>query len=143
MIHRMIVRQWEEFPVGSDRRRGGPMLHVTLNRKGEIMIGAKAFEWLGEPEAVVLLFDRRNHTIGVVPSEPNATNAFIPVRKKDCRHRLVRANLFCRHHNIYIPRTAAFGNPQIDEEGILLLDLRTLVGIGRPRDPFGDSKDGE
>ena len=127
MVYR---RQWEEFPVGPGSGNGGGELRVTLNRKGEIMIGAKAFEKMGEPEAAVLLFDRRNETIGVAAAEDDAVNAYPLVAKKNARHRLVRANLFCRHHQIFVPRTAAFGKVEIDPDGVLVLDLRTLVGVG-------------
>src|SRR5688500_17661438 len=124
-------RNWEEFPVGPGISTKGKELRVTLNRKGEIMIGARAFEALGEPEAAVLLFDRRNHTIGVAPADDDAVNAYPMIAKRNCRHRTVRANLFCRHFKIYVPRTAAFGKTEIDENGVLLLDLRTLIGVGR------------
>ena len=123
-------RQWEEFPVGPGTGNASSDLRVTLNRKGEIMIGAKAFNMLGEPENAVLLFDRRNETIGVAPVDGDATNAYPLIAKKDARHRLLRANLFCRHHKIFVPRTAAFGKVEIDADGILVLDLRTLVGVG-------------
>lgn len=127
-------RQWEEFPVGAGTSGGDRELHVTLNRRGEIMIGARAFEKLGEPEAAVLLFDKRNETIGIAPVEPDAVNAYPLIEKRNCRHRLIRANLFCRHHKIFVPRTAAFGRVEIDDEGILILNLRSLVGIGgKPR----------
>lgn len=94
------------------------------------MIGAKAFEQMGEPEAAVLLFDKCNHTIGIAPAEKDAINAYPLIAKRYDRHRTIRANLFCRHHMIYVPRTAAFGKVEIDHDGILLLDLRTLVGVG-------------
>lgn len=94
------------------------------------MVGASAFERLGEPEAAVLLFDRRNETIGVAPADADAVNAYPMLRKKKGRHRVLRANLFCRHHRIFVPRTALFGTASIDEDGTLVLDLRTLVGVG-------------
>lgn len=131
----MYQRNWEEFPVGPGKKRGEGGLHVTINRKSEIMIGAEAYERMGEPDAAVLLYDRRNLTIGIAPAEPDAVNAYPMVAKRNCRHRVVRANLFCRHHLIYVPRTAAFGKAEIDEDGILILDLRALVGIGgKPRE---------
>lgn len=114
--------------------RDGCGLLVTLSRKGEILIGAEAFEKMGEPDSAVLLFDRGNHAVGIAAAEADAVNAYPMIAKKNCRHRVIRANLFCRHHQVLVPRTAAFGRAEIDEDGILVLDLRTLVGIGgKPR----------
>lgn len=129
-------RKWEEFPVGPGTSVNGQGLRVTIDRKGGLMIGAKAFEKMGKPEAAVLLFDRRNHTIGLAPAGADASNAYPMIAKRNCRHRVVRANQFCRHHGIYVPRTAAFGKAEIDEEGVLVLDLRSLIGVGgKPIEP--------
>ncbi len=124
-------RFWDEFPVGPANTRNEGDIWVTLSRKGEITIGAKAHLKLGLPEAAVLLYDRLNHMIGVAPCEPDAVNAFPLIKKKFGDHRVIRANLFCRHHMIYVNRTAKFTKAEIDEEGVLTLDLRSLVGIGR------------
>lgn len=125
-----MLRQWEEFPVGPGGR-GPNDLRVTLSRKGEIMVGAKAFEKMGRPEVAVLLFDRKNHTIGVCPADEKAVNGFPLIPKKKCRHRIVRANLFCRHYGIRVERTVAFSRPVIDEDGVLVLDLKVMTGVGR------------
>lgn len=128
-------RRWEEFPVGPGLGGNNGSLRVTLNRKGEFMIGAKAYEAMGEPEAAVLLFDRRNETVGIAPAEKEAVNAYPMNKKTKGRHRVVRANLFCRHHLIFVPRTAAFGKAEIDQDGTLVLPLRSLVGVGnKPRE---------
>ena len=125
----MSVRQWEEFPVGP----GGDAdhLHVTLGKKGEIVIGAVAFEKFGKPEAAVLLFDKVNSVIGLLPSHRRAENAYPLIVKTNGRHRVVRANRFCRHHGIRVERTIAFNKPEIDGEGILVLDLKATSGLGK------------
>jgi hypothetical protein len=125
-------RHWEEFPVGPQGRNGGGGgLWVTLSRKGEIMVGAKAFEQLGRPEAAVLLYDRRNKVIGLAPAPGDAENGFPLHAKPNGRHRLIRANIFCRHHGIRVQRTTAFGNVEMDEDGVMLLDLKRMVNAAR------------
>ena len=123
-----MIRQWEEFPVGPNDEAGN--LHVTLSRKGEILLGAAAFERLGKPEAAVLLFDKINSVIGLLPSPSRNQNAYPLKAKSKARHRIVRANKFCRHYGIRVDRTVAFNMPEIDEEGILVLNLRTTTAIG-------------
>lgn len=122
--------QWEEFPFGPNDKNED--LHVTLSRKGEILIGARAFERLGSPDAVVLLHDRANALIGIVPAHPNTRNAYPLKTKPGCRHRILRANRFCRHHNIHTDRTIAFTNARIDK-GTLMLNVRATVAVGKTR----------
>ena len=124
-----IVSHWEEFPVGPNGV--GNELHVTLSRKGEILVGARAFEKLGNPEATVLFFDKVNSLIGLRPTHPRTANAYPFTVKKGCRYRLVRAAKFCRHHGIRVERTVAFNTPKI-EKGMLVLDLKASSGVGRP-----------
>ena len=125
----MMIMNWEEFPVGPHGE--SEKLHVTIDKKGTILIGAKAYEKLGKPEAAVLLFDKLKSVIGLLPTNPRAGNAYKFVKKVNGRHTVVRAIRFCRHHGIRIGRTMAFNDPVIDSEGILMLDLKTTTGLGR------------
>ena len=124
-------RQWEEFPVGPFGGRAGTSLRVTLNAKGEFMVGAKAYEKLGRPEAAVLLYDRKAGVIGICPVKGSTPNGYPMIEKSNGRHRVLRANMFCRHHGIFVARTGAFSSAWIDADGILELELRSLVGVGR------------
>ena len=126
-----MINQWEEFPIGPNT--ADETLHVTLSRKGEILIGVRTFEKLGRPAAAILLFDRLHHMIGVLPSNHHAKNAYPLKSKVGGSHRLIRANKFCRHYGIRVDRTIAFGTPKINEDGILILDLGTTSIIGKPR----------
>ena len=124
-----MLRQWEEFEVGPDGEGG--RMHVTLSRKGEILVGHDTFAKMGEPEAAVLLYDKINSTIGVRAALTRQTNAYPFKAKPQCRYRLIRANRFCRHHQIIVDRTIAFANPQLDPDGTLILDLRETFSIGK------------
>lgn len=126
----MMVKRWEEFQVGPRDVLGE--MHVTLNRKGEIMIGAAAFERFGRPEQAVLLYEPDNKFIGILPASTRAKNAYPLMGKKGRdRHRTIRANRFCRHHGINVPATMAFYNAEIDEEGVLVLPLRNMRVVGK------------
>lgn len=125
-----VFRKWEEFPVGPSGAVSG--LHVSLNRKGEILIGARTFRKFGEPEQVLLMFDRRNKSIGIVPTTPKATNCYPLMSKYNGAHRVIRANLFCRHYGINTDRTIVFNTAEIDEEGVLVLNLNEYRYVVRP-----------
>lgn len=123
------IKKWEEFQVGPKDVSGE--MHVTLNAKGEIVIGAAAFERFGRPEVAVLLFDKEQELIGVLPASSRAKNAYPLKGKKVGRHRTIRANRFCRHHGIRVAATMAFNKPEIDEEGVLVLDMNDARIVGK------------
>ncbi len=122
-----MERKWKEFAAGPVRKGG---LHVTICRKGNIMIGAAAFDRLGRPDAAVLLFDEERNVIGVRPTHPKTPNAFPMNAMKWGRHRVVRANRFCRHHGIKVERMMAFNEPKI-EGSVLVLDMNRIMPVAK------------
>ena len=126
----IIIRDWEEFDGGPSEQRRRRM-YVTLNKRGMILINNGMFAAMGNPEAALLLYDRRNKTIGVRPAEAGAKKAF-PVRQKSgSTHRSIYAWPFCRHFQIVPFETVRFTAPQIDNQGTLLLDLNGTVTVTR------------
>ena len=106
---------------------------MTLNRSGEILIGARAWAKLNRPKHAVLLYDRVNSLIGILPTSNFTKGAFPLTGKPDEHHRVIRASRFCRHYNIQVDRTIAFIEPKLDPDGTLVLDLKTTTPIGRER----------
>ena len=127
-----IVKQWEAFPIGPKGDFGD--LHVTMGRKGDILIGARAYEKHGQPEAAILLFDRGNQLIGLRPTNVHSGNTYPFQPKPGSKHRIIRANRFCRHYGIRTDHLIAFINPVIDRDGTLVLDLRATRRIGKSAD---------
>ena len=107
-----VVGQWAKF-------------YVTMNRRGYIVFSRKTYERLGEPKAFHLLFDAVNNRIGLQPTEPGISNAY-PVAKYG-KHggRLVRAWRLMEEFGIELPGTIQFESADVDQDGILVLDLRT------------------
>lgn len=122
---------WEEFPIGPQGPVSG--LHVTINKKGEILIGARTFKEFGCPEHVLLSFERRYDLIALEPVTSRATNAYPLVKKSNGGHRVIRASLFCRHHGINFNVTIAFNTPEISEKGVLILNLREIRTVSKPK----------
>jgi hypothetical protein len=123
------VRQWEEFPTGP--RDAEDRLHVTLDRKGTLLLGRTVFERMRKPEAVVLLFDRLNGLIGVRPAPMHQPNAYPVIAKSQVTYRVVRASRFCRHYGIRVPSTIAFDKPMIEQDRTLVLNLRATRNVSR------------
>lgn len=121
-----MARQWEKFmggPVVSTRDR----MHITLNRKGVFTMNRKTYEVLGKPKAVVLYFEKETGVIGISSAHERLREAF-PLKEK-IGYWLIYAIPFCRHFGIRLDGTEAFVNPDIDDQGILQLDLRTTRKI--------------
>ena len=114
---------WRECPRRFDRAMAAH--YVTMNRKGQIAMNRKTYEAFGEPVAVNLFFDKVNNRIGLKPTALAARNAF-PVAKQG-RHggKMVRAYRMMQEFGIDLPETIQFRDVEIDEDGILILDLRT------------------
>lgn len=140
-----MARVWEKFtggPVVRSRER----LHITLNSKGVFTFNRKVFEALGSPKAAVLYFEKETSVIGISAAHPKLREAF-PVKCKEGLNWIINAIPFCRHFGILLDKTEAFVDPDIDNQEILQLDLRTTrhaFGGKRPgrkrRTTAGDSK---
>jgi len=107
-----------------------------LNEKGEILLGAGAVSRFGKHDAAILLFDEVNASIGLLPSNLRNKNAYPLKRKGQNEYRVVQAARFCRHHNIRVDRRIKFNTPELDPEGILILDLKKTTAIGRLSKPL-------
>ncbi len=121
-----MIKNWEEFALGPRDPR--EEMHVTVNKNGEIMIGAAAAERFGRYDWAVLLYDRWNGLIGVAPTNEKSANAFPIVNKVKGRHRVIRAGRFFRYYGIFMPRTTAC-KAELNEEGLLVLDLKATRAV--------------
>lgn len=125
-----VRRRWEVCKRENLESRWTSM-YVSLNSLGDIVLNRVAYEQLGEPTAVELLYDRERETIGVKPlNTETAENAF-PVRPRGNRGGYrIRGNRLLRAFGIDIGRTRIFPGCQIDRYGVLCLDIRYSKPLG-------------
>jgi hypothetical protein len=122
-----IDKEWEKFS-------GGPFVpfrervYVTLNGKGKLLLNRKAHEVLGKPKRVLLYFNRSKDTIGVRPAHDRLAEAF-PVRHtgESC---VVYCGTFLRHFGIRFSGTEKFVGADLNQQGLLQLDLSKTVSVG-------------
>jgi len=122
----MIMKgDWEEIPREYlPSWTAGP--RVTLNTKGYIVMNRRAHELIGKPQAVLILFDRINSRIGLRAANPGLRNAYrLSKTSGGAGSRLVRANRLLTTKGIDVPETLQFHEPRIDQDQVLILDLRT------------------
>lgn len=115
---------WREVPR-DDVRGQWAALYVTMNSKGFIVMSRVTYERLGAPKAFVLLFDTVNNRIGLKPTALSTRNAYPAGPSGSHGGKLVRAYRLTQEFGIALPETIRFHDPEIDQDGILILDLRT------------------
>jgi hypothetical protein len=122
-----MISRWEIFEPG-ETKPFADRVHITLNRKHVFCMNANVQEMLGRPEAVVLMFDRKENIIGLsaAPITVKGTFRLLPMGRGHS-HRIIRASSFCRHFGICLDNTSAFLQPRLDEDGVLLLDLKAIT----------------
>lgn len=123
---------WQECPRG-DAVGQWAAFYVTLNMRGHLVMGRKTYERIGQPKAFLLLFDKTNSRIGLKPASLVTRNAY-PVAKHG-RHggKMIRAYRMLQEFGLILPETIQFDASEVDDEGILILDLRTAKASNRAR----------
>ena len=115
---------WREVPRG-DVRTQDAGFYVTLNRKGWIAFSRMTWQKMGEPKAFQVLFDTVNNRIGLKPAAVTARNAF-PVRVNSPRGgKRLHCGRLMKEFKVSLPMTVRFYDADTDEDGVLILDLRT------------------
>lgn len=115
---------WRECPRG-DVVGQWSAVYVTMNTRGFIVMNKITYQRLGEPKAFLLLFDAVNNKIGLKPTALAMKNAFPAAKYGRHGGRLVRAYRMMQEFGIDLSKTIQFQDAEIDQDGILILDLRT------------------
>ena len=105
--------------------------YASMNRKGQIAFNRVTHERMGSPEAVNILYDRVNNRIGLKPTSRAMRNAYPLIRWSNCGGRMVRALRVMTEFGIELPATVEFREVEIDQDGILILDLRLTRASAR------------
>jgi hypothetical protein len=102
-------------------------VYVSLNRRGEIAMNDSAFERIGRPATVTLMYDGANRAVGVKFPVP-ADRHFFPVRRygRGGKMRIVRAARALKQFGIEVERTLVFRDVTVEvfrKEPMLVLPL--------------------
>ena len=115
---------WREVPRGDIQPQWAGM-YVTMNPKGQIHLSRMTWERMGGPKAFQVLFDTVNNRIGLKPAALTARNAY-PVRiYGKIGGKRIHVNRLIKEFRISLPETMRFYDADTDEDGVLILDLRT------------------
>ena len=121
-----MKRNWSELPRG-DKRAQWAGVYVTMNSMGVIVMNRAAHERMGSPDAFMVLYDSPNNTIGLKPTRAAMRNAYPAGVAGRHGGRRVNAYRLLTEYRIRVDQTLYFPDAEIDEDGILVLNLRTAV----------------
>ena len=102
-------------------------LRASMNPRGDIVINRAAYEQLGGPKAFLILFDCINKRIGLKPASAFDAKCLPSLKSNRAGAKMVRGHRMTREQRINLAHTVQFDDAEIDEDGILILDLRTAV----------------
>ncbi len=119
-----MAKKWEQCPR-RDKAGRWATLAISMNQRGHIKFTRYTNERLNMPEAFLLLYDRTNNTIGLKQAYNSTKDSFPNAPRGRFGGRVVRAHQLCQEFGIQLPGNMRFVAPEIDEDGILNLDLRT------------------
>ena len=124
-----VPRDWEECPREVVDGRWAAM-YASMNPDGDIVISRHTHKVLGSPDSYVLLFDKGRNVIGLRPARLGIDKNAYPARERG-RHggRRIRGYRLCREFGIRIARTVRFHRCQMDNRGILILDLGEVRAV--------------
>ena len=107
------------------QRRSAPVVNqplVTIQARGTMSFNRAAFEALGEPAAVELLYDRAERLMGFRPVDPAAPHAYQPRKQGRTANYIVAGTAFTQYFGI--ETGAARRYPAAMLEGALVVDLK-------------------
>src|SRR5947209_6574280 len=108
--------RWERFEGQQYRHRARREPRVTLGKKGTFYLNGDAFEVLGAPGAVELLYDGNRRIIGLKPTDPRKRNAFVVKQHGTGSYKRISAAAFCQHFRLRIDATYLFDGADVDSE---------------------------
>jgi hypothetical protein len=116
--------EWAVIPRG-DVHPSQSGIFVTMNRQGVIYLNGTVWRRMGEPKAFLLMYNQPKSLIALKPTAAAMKNAY-PAGKSGRRGgRVVRAYRLLMTYGIKLPDTVEFKGAEIDQDGVLILDLRT------------------
>ena len=121
---------WKEFEQGPVEKIGTG-IYVTINKRGNFFLNGKAIEALGEPDAVVMMYDQKRSTIGIRRAPLDRKNAYRlrPKEHKRSRAKVLYTANFCRFHRIRPDETLRFTGAEVNKDGILILSMHEVRSV--------------
>jgi len=103
---------------------------LILTRRGYFGLNKLAYELLGQPNRVILLYDPERALLGLKPSSESATHSYKVTRQGRSESYVITAKAFCIHYGIAYGQHVQHFILQ-EENGLLVASLEK---VGENRD---------
>ena len=123
---------WDIFR-GGQTVPSNERLSITINNKHILTLNRYTRKILGDPEWVLVMFDKRSSMIGLSPTHAGDPDGFQVRPKSGGMNYVIHLAPFCRHHNIMFENTERFAQPGLSPEGYLALDLKDTINVSNRR----------
>lgn len=130
------MRNFEQF-TGRAIPATRKTFRVAIQTRGNMSLNQAAFSALGEPAAVLLLYDKEAKVVGLKPVSADTRHAFPIRRQPNSKSYVIGAASFCAHYDIPVGATTAF-IPTL-EDGILVFELDKGIQLPSRRRNKGES----
>ena len=118
-----MERKWIIYQESPTRVTNG--LYLSINKIGELMLGRGSYEALDRPEAVYLMYDPGNDSIGLKKTEPRMPNAFRLRAKNTSGNYVIHAKPLCVKHDLRFDGTVQFLETSFENETLIANLLKT------------------
>ncbi len=118
--------------------RSASTKRVSLSVRGVITLNQLAYEELGSPQAVELLFDPEEKLIGLRPVEKSVRHGYRVRKQGKNNSYLIGAKAFCNFNSIEHSETKAFNEVAMDDD-VMVLNLKQMTPIVGRRTPSGQT----
>lgn len=122
-----MKRSFEEF-TGRDTKVPSERPRVTLMRNGKMSLNQAAIRAMGDPSAIVLLYDATTRSVGLRPATRRLPHAY-PVSRHGKSAATVTVLAFAKHYGIDLSTTRSYDGAL--EDGILVIELDKGVASER------------
>lgn len=121
----MIRANWKQCEPQPSGKAAWVGLYVTLNPQGYLVFGRHAIAALGKPSRIKVFYDSYNNRLGIQPSRDGVPKTCRLLKRGDHGGRMACIGSILVTEDIKIPETIRFYDARMDEDGFLILDLRT------------------
>ncbi len=124
-----MTSQWQIFRGGETKPRNSDFA-ITINRDFVLKMNRYTRNILGDPEAILLMYNPDENVIGIAATHKDDPDGF-SVKVKGGISYVVHTAPFCRHHGLFFQATEKFVMPGLTREGYVTLDLKNTSVASR------------
>jgi hypothetical protein len=108
-----------------------PTPYVTVHRRGTVSLNAAAWQALGDPKALELLYDSETNRMALRATTDDQSHAYLPRSSgRDGRVRVVSGTAFFQYYGLLFDRMRRYAGKL--EDDMLVVDLGSPESEGSP-----------